>query len=34
MAQDMSIYGMTFRKRSHVSTKFTQINYVKSSDLR
>ena len=29
----MSIYGMMFRKRSHVSTKFTQINYVKSSDL-
>ena len=33
MAQDMSIYGMMFRKRSHVSTKFTQINHVKSSDL-
>ena len=33
MAQDMSIYGMMFRKHSHVSTKFTQINYVKSSDL-
>ena len=29
----MSIYGMMFRKRSHVSTKFTQINFVKSSDL-
>ena len=29
----MSICGMMFRKRSHVSTKFTQINYVKSSDL-
>ena len=25
VAQDMSIYGMMFRKRSHVSTKFTQI---------
>ena len=33
VAQHMSIYGMMFRKRSHVSTKFTQINYVKSSDL-
>ena len=33
MAQDMSIYGMMFRKRSHVSTKFTQMTYVKSSDL-
>ena len=32
-AQDMSIYGMMFRKRSHVSTKFTQMTYVKSSDL-
>ena len=29
----MSIYGMMFRKRSHVSTKFTQMTYVKSSDL-
>ena len=33
VAQDMSIYGMMFRKRSHVSTKFTQMTYVKSSDL-
>ena len=33
MAQDMSIYGMMFRKRSHVSTKFAQMTYVKSSDL-
>ena len=32
VAQDMSIYGMMFRKRSHVSTKFTQMTYVKSSD--
>ena len=29
----MSIYSMMFRKRSHVSTKFTQMTYVKSSDL-
>ena len=33
VAQDLSIYGMMFRKRSHVSTKFTQMTYVKSSDL-
>ena len=33
VAQDMSIYGMMFRKRSHVSTKFAQMTYVKSSDL-
>jgi len=33
VAQDMSIYGMMFRKRSHVSTKFTDRTYVKSSDL-
>ena len=33
VAQDMSIYGMMFRKRAHVSTKFTQMTYVKSSDL-
>ena len=30
--QDRLIY-MMFRKRSHVSTKFTQMTYVKSSDL-
>ena len=29
----MSIYGMMFHKRSHVSTKFSQMTYVKSSDL-
>ena len=29
----MSICGMMFCKRSHVSTKFTQMTYVKSSDL-
>ena len=28
VAQDMSIYGMMFRKRSHVSTKFTQMTYM------
>jgi len=33
VAQDMSIYGMMFRKRSQFSTKFTQMTYVKSSDL-
>ena len=29
----MSIYGMMFRKCSHVSTKFAQMTYVKSLDL-